>query len=237
MNVNKLILSLVLMSTFFACTESIDSKHTEVEKKPIQEEEEAVIEHKLVSAFEQQFSVFDLFKPNNGDIVNTLAQEKFELALKKIKHYRSQKAAALSETQKANIRFMHIYALAGLVSEKKKTHQDLSKLLDSYKNKDLIVQHFPITTGSPMSFNQIRVEQDKKDTIELSCVNQAGINIHCFVRAEVKGNLDLKKSVGKSAYLCGKLKDYKVSPSKVFSWICDLKLSEGFIKILEDEYR
>ena len=90
--------------------------------------------------------------------------------------------------------------------------------------------------------NQTEIEkltaklQEKTDTIELTCANNAGFNIHCFVRAQMDEDTELEQHIGKRAYLCGKLADFSVSEDNVYSWISDLTLSEGFIRILEDEF-
>ena len=183
------------------------------------------------------FAVQDLFKPENSDVVNTIAQENFELAVEKARTYLSDDQLKLTEIQKANLRYMHIYALAGLVTQNKKTHADMEELLSKYKGADIITQHLEITKGNRMPFNQIQVEQDKEGEISVTCANNDGFNIHCFVRVEMKETIDLKQHIGKSAYLCGTLKDFKLSDERVVSWIVDMNLSDGEIKILEDEFK
>lgn len=185
--------------------------------------------------FASTFSIRDLFTNQTSDVVNALVQEDFESAIKKIKHYWPDDSL-LTETQKANFRYIHIYAMAGLIAQKKKVHSDLEKVLDAYKGKFIITQHLEITQGNKMPFNQIQVEQDRPDTIEITCANNKGFNIHCFVRAGLVEKFDLTNHVGKRAYVCGRLAEYKLSHQDVYSWISDLRLSEGFIKILEDEF-
>ena len=187
-------------------------------------------------SFESNFSVHDLFKTQNSDVVNAIAQEDFESAIKKIKHYWYDNESLLSETQKANFKYMHIYAMAGLVSQKKKSHSDLEKVLETYKDEFIITQHLEITQGNKMPFNQIQVEQEKQDTIKITCANNDGFNIHCFVNVGLVEKFDLTKHVRKRAYLCGRLVEYKLSNKDVYSWISNLELSDGFIKILEDEF-
>lgn len=189
-----------------------------------------------IEIVDDRFSVQDLFKKENSDVVNAIAEENFASAVKKAEQYLSDTKRVLSETQRANLKYMHIYAFAGLVIQKKRSHHDLNTLLDTYKDQYLITQHLEITKGNQMPFNQIRVEQEKKQTIEVTCANDAGVNIHCFVHVKMKEDFDLTKHIGKQGYLCGKLSQYKLSGNDVFSWIADLDLKEGSIKILEDEF-
>ncbi|MCB9235574.1 MAG: hypothetical protein H6581_28215 [Bacteroidia bacterium] len=185
--------------------------------------------------FEAAFQVHDLFKNESSDVVNTIGTEDFALALQKIDHYRSDPNLQLSPTQEASFRFMQIYALAGLVTQGKKTHGDLKKVLDACVGKEIITHHYEVTQGNLMPFNQVRVEQDVPGKVQITCANNEGFNIHCFVRAEMKREFPLEPQVGKRAYLAGKLKSYKLSEPTVVSWIADLELEEGFVKILEDE--
>lgn len=184
---------------------------------------------------EFDFNVRDLFKIENSDIVNAMASEDFELVLKKIDYYWTKDSASLTETQKASMRYMRIYAFAGLVYQGKKTHDEMKDLVKSFENQFLITQHLEITKGNGMPFNQIQVEQENDSIIGISCANSDGVNIHCFVNVNIE-NYDLLPNVGKRAYIGGKLTSYQVSDDEVFSWIVGMNLSEGFIKILEDEF-
>lgn len=186
--------------------------------------------------FEAQFVMADLFKNENSDVVNTIVDEDFALAVKKSQHYLEDPQGKLTETQKANLRYMHIYALAGLVAAGKKTHSDIDQVLAGYRGQALVVQRLTVTEGISMPFNQIRVEQEQAHAIEVTCANDEGFNIHCFVRTAMKADVDLKKHVGQQAYLCGTLVEYKVSDNSVVSWITDFKLEGGFLKFLEDEF-
>ncbi len=186
--------------------------------------------------FEAQFVMSDLFLNENSDVVNTIVDENFALAVKKCQQYLTDPKGKLSETQKANLRYMHIYAFAGLVAAGKKSHEDMSSLLVGYSGQALVVQLLTVTEGVSMPFNQIRVEQEKAHTIEVTCANDAGINIHCFARIAMKTDVDLKKRVGQQGYLSGTLKEYKVSDKEVVSWIADLQLQDGFVRFLEDEF-
>lgn len=186
-------------------------------------------------SLELAFSAQDLFKNQNSDVVHAIAQEDFESAIKKIKYYWTDNASPLMETQKAHLRYMHIYAMAGLVTQKKKIHSDLEKVLHQYTDEFIITQHLEITQGHNMPFNQIQVEQENQDTVKITCTNNDGFNIHCFIHVGLSEPFDLTKYVGKQAYLGGRLNAFKLSHKDVYSWISDLKLSEGFIKILEDE--
>ena len=186
--------------------------------------------------FESIFSLHDLFKNQNSDVVNAIAQEDYDSAIKKIKYYWPDNDSLMTETQKANLRYIHIYAMAGLVTQKKKKHSDLKRVLDTYKGEFIITQHLEITQGNKIPFNQLQVEQEKEDTIKITCANNDGFNIHCFVNVGLLEKFDLTSHVGKRAYLCGKLCEYELSNNDVYSWISNLKLSEGFIKILEDEF-
>ena len=181
------------------------------------------------------FSINDLFKNESSDVVNTLALENFELVIKKINHYRNSKEIELSPTQKANFRFMHLYAFAGLVSQKKKTHEEMGKLLEKYIGKDIVARRYTVTKGVAMPFNQVQVEQEKKDTVEIICANNNGINIHCLVYAGMIEEINLEDNIGKQAYLCGKLERFILSDKTVVSWIASIKLSNGFVRILENE--
>lgn len=213
-------------SEYQVSTDSLTNERPDSNKKAIEEPQ----------SFESTFSVHDLFKNQNSDVVNAIAQEDFESAIKKIKYYWPDNDSLMTETQKANLRYMHIYAMAGLVTQKKRNHSDLQKVLDTYNGEFIVTQHLEITQGNKMPFNQVQVEQEKQDTIKITCANNDGFNIHCFVSVGLLENFDLTKHVGKRAYICGRLVEYKLSNKDVYSWIADLKLSEGFIKILEDEF-
>jgi len=186
--------------------------------------------------FKSEFSIHDLFKNESSDVVNALASEDFELVIKKITHYKNSPDLNLTETQKANFRYMHIYAFAGLVYQKKKTHEDLKSLLEEYKGQNIIARRLPVTKGIAMPFNQMQVEQENKDTIEITCANNDGFNIHCMVKARLIEEINLNEHIGKQAYLCGKLESFVLSDKTVFSWIMSITLSDGFVRILEDEF-
>ena len=87
-----------------------------------------------------------------------------------------------------------------------------------------------------MPFNQIQVEQDIPDTIQISCANNQGFNIHCFVSLGLTKKVDLEQHIGERAYLCGKLTHYDISNEDINSWITALKLSDGFIRFLKEEF-
>jgi hypothetical protein len=186
--------------------------------------------------FQSTFNIHDLFLPGNTDVVNTIANQNYSEAAKKAEGYLQDSRGRLTETQKANLRYMHVYALAGLVTQRKKTHEDVGKVLKSYEGLSLITQHLEITQGNAMPFNQIQEEQDDTDTLTITCANDAGVNIHCFVRAGLKERVDLKGLVGKRAFVCGRLAGFKLSDRDVVSWIMDLRLRDGFIKVLEDGF-
>ncbi|MBN2682086.1 MAG: hypothetical protein JXR58_06225 [Bacteroidales bacterium] len=229
----KIIAALLALNMLFSCSSSNRENGSE------KSQEDTIPSQKLEADFlagnKFDFTVKDLFKNENSDIVNPIAVEDFELALKKIDHYWTKDSTALTETQKASMRYMKIYAFAGLVYQGKKTHEEMKNLVESFENQFLITQHLEITEGNDMPFNQIQVEQENDSIIGISCANNDGVNIHCFVNVSI-GNYDLLPNVGKRAYLGGKLSSFEVSDDEVFSWIIGLKLTEGFIKFLEDEF-
>lgn len=184
---------------------------------------------------DKTFVLNDLFLPQNSDVVNSLADENYKLAANKAEKYLAGGKVSLTETQLAGMRYMYIYSLCALVIQKNKSRDDLRTILDSYKGKGIITQHLPITEGIGTPFNQIQVEQVKKGTIRVTCTDNAGLHIHCFVSAELTVPFDLKKNLGKRAYLCGTLSEYWISAGDINSWVADLKLKNGFVKILERE--
>ena len=233
----RLILVLMMMSCGSNNNVSVKSKEKESSGKMINADDNtitSVVENP--QSFESIFSVHDLFKNQNSDVVNTIAQEDFELAIKKIKYYWPDNDSLLTETQMANLRFMHIYAMAGLVIQKKKKHSDLKIVLEMYKSEFIISKFLEITQGNKMPFNQVQVEQKKEDTIKIVCANNNRFNIHCIVYTGLLEKFNLTKHVGNQAYLCGRLVEYHLSHEDVNSWISELELSEGFVKILEDEF-
>lgn len=182
------------------------------------------------------FSIPDLFKSENSDVVNTIADENFALAEKKARKYLSSSQTGLSPTQMANLRYMHLYAMSGLATLEKKQHADVRALLEKYQGQSLITQHLPVTDQPGQPFNQIRVEQDSPDTISVTCSNREGFNIICFVRVGMKKRPDLKGLVGKRAYLMGNLESFMVSAQSINSWIFDMTLGAGELHVLGDDF-
>ena len=182
------------------------------------------------------FDIHDLFKPENSDVVNLLADENYAEAAQKATKFINATDKGLTETQLANLRYMHLYATGGLATTGKKKHKDVEALLQEYQGKLLITQHLPVTSGPGQPFNQVKVEQDSPDTLSVSCANNKGYNIICFVRVVMKARPKLSEHLGKEAYLMGRLDSFKVSNQSINSWIFDMTLADGELHILEDEF-
>lgn len=183
-----------------------------------------------------EFDIHDLFKPENSEVVNLLAEENYAGAAQKSNQFLDATDKALTETQLANLRYMHLYATAGLATIGKKKHADVEGLLKEYQGKLLITQHLPVTSGPGQPFNQVKVEQDSPDTLSVTCANDQGFNIICFVRVAMKARPKLSAHLGKEAYFMGRLDTFKVSDQSINSWIFDMTLAEGELHILEDEF-
>ncbi len=232
--INYLILITGLCFFVFSCSNPEDNSESNKKTDTSEVNKAKTTQNSISEDLEGKFQVQDLFENEISDVINALAMEDFSLALKKTEKCLSDKN--ISETQKAALRYMHIYSVAGLVTEKKMTHDDLNKILTSYKGQYLITQNLEITKGISMPFNQLQVEKINGKKLEATCSNNAGVNIHCFINVNMKNALNLDKQLGKHGYICGKLKTFKTSENDVFSWICEIELDEGFVKILEDEY-
>lgn len=180
--------------------------------------------------------IHDLFKSENSDVVNALADENYALAEKKAQKHLSSSNAGLTPAQLSNLRYMHLYAMSGLATMGKKRHADVRALLEKYQGQSLITQHLPVTDQPGQPFNQIRVEQDSPDTVSVTCSNAQGFNIICFVRVGMKKRPDLKGLVGKRAYLMGNLESFKVSDQSINSWIFDMTLGAGELHVLGDDF-
>ena len=179
------------------------------------------------------FKVHDLFTSESNDVINTIAEEDYDGTLSKIAKYRE---GQLTATQQAAFKYIELYATSGLISKGKKKKSDLKTLLEKYSGHWLITQNLVITPGGGMPFNQIELNQEEPMTISVSLANNDGFNILFFVHVHMKETFDLSPHLGKRGYLIGNLSEFKLSDGDINSWIAELHLSDGEVRILEDEF-
>ncbi|GEM_PF-3776057 len=182
------------------------------------------------------FQLQDLFKSENSDVVNTIAMGNFDLAVQKANQYLNDPKLQLTATQQANLRYMHIFAMAGLVADGKRTNNDLEMVMNQYKDLHLITQHLPITKGNAMPFNQIQIEKMKRTSLDVTVTDNEGLTIHSFLRIELNNPFELNEHIGERAYISGILSATELSSPDILSWISGLTLKDAEIHILENDF-
>jgi len=129
----------------------------------------------------------------------------------------------------ARLRYIFLFANAGLVAQGALTTTQLKLIADSFAGKILIAPRRTILFDCEKRLNFIcRVNGDSK-TLRVTATNKDASVIHFFEYFDLPTEFDAQRNDRKEAFLGGSLFSFEINQNLKKDWIIRLNFSDGFL--------
>lgn len=128
------------------------------------------------------------------------------------------------------VRFINVYAAAGLVKIEKMKFNKLQNIVDALKGKKILSPDFLASMNPQNTLNKTFFSNfDGLNKGFTTVANKFG-KIILYVEYDLTEKIDPRALHGKIVSCGGVIKDIEVNPEKKTDWILKIKVSEAFIR-------
>ena len=167
-----------------------------------------------------------------NEIVKVLKAEDWDKTLILVSDSLKKLKTDNENKQLARLRYFHLYALAGKVTENKLIYAELEKVADTYIGQDFLMPSREIAVNCTKKLNYICPVSDNEKVLRVTAINKAAIAILSFEYVHLSNKFDVTANNGKQVFLGGKLKTIQFNPNKSQDWIMRLYFEDGVADIV-----
>jgi len=135
----------------------------------------------------------------------------------------------------ANLRYMHLLAAAGRVSEGNMTYDDFEKVANPLVGKKLVFPFRTISTAcNGLEFNYI-CPRDSKNKVMTTATNKTATTILAFEYTDLKADFDFERNDGQPGAVVGTVRSIVPNPNKSRALIMRIFITDGYIILKEPQ--
>jgi hypothetical protein len=150
-----------------------------------------------------------------NSMVNALDKEDWSEAFRFSTSLLEQIKTEDKDKRLARLRYIHLYAAAGKVLDRKMSYDDLETLVKPFVGKEIVFPYRPVTEDcSRGSLNFICSKSDNKKSLLVPGTNKNGTTILVFEYYKFKDDPKLSRYVGKSIAFSGKVTSIVPNPNR-----------------------
>ncbi|HZH30203.1 MAG TPA: hypothetical protein VEY11_05530 [Pyrinomonadaceae bacterium] len=129
------------------------------------------------------------------------------------------------------LRYIHMYAAAGRVTEGRMSFEQLEQALKDFKGKEVEMPYREITRDCGGALNFICPADGAKDRLFVSASNKSGTSILAFEYIGLKEAFDAAKHEGEQASVGGIIQRIVPNPNKSRAIVMRIYVAEGYVKL------
>ena len=167
-----------------------------------------------------------------NEIVKVLKAEDWDKTLILVSESLKKLKIDNENKQLARLRYFHLYALAGKVTENKLIYAELEKVADTYIGQDFLMPSREIAANCTKKLNYICPVSDNEKVLRVTAINKAAIAILSFEYVHLSNKFDVTANNGKQVFLGGKLKTIQFNPDRSQDWIMRLYFENGVADVV-----
>jgi hypothetical protein len=137
----------------------------------------------------------------------------------------------------ARLRYIHMYAAAGRVTEGRMSFEELEKALQGLAGKEVVLPYREITQECGGALNVICPSQGARDRLFVSASNRTGTSILAFEYVQLKEDFDAEQHEGRQASIGGVIQRIAPNPNKSRAIVMRVYITEGYVNLRQPEAR
>jgi hypothetical protein len=134
--------------------------------------------------------------------------------------------------QLAQLRYFHIYALAGKSFATGQPRAELELALNSYQEKQFMMPARMILSDCRNSVNMICLAKNSSSILRVTATNKSGSAIHSFEYVEISNPFNTQANHGRQAFLSGYLKKFEINRERNKPWVIRLFFNGGDVRVI-----
>jgi len=169
------------------------------------------------------------------DLLSALGNEDWDAAFNLSTKLLKQIKEDDKEKMLARLRYIHMYAAAGRVTEGRMSFEELEKALEGFTGKEVVMPYREIARECRGALNFICPSDGAKDKLFVSTTNQTGTSILAFEYIQLKEAFDVARHEGKQASIGGTIQRIAPNPNKSRAIVMRVYITEGYINLERPE--